>query len=241
MNQNNDTIKSKKWKHLSEKERYAIEALFKSDHNARQIAQSLNRDRRTIQREIKRGMVIKVTENPYVSRNPKVPDYLEKIVYSARKGQQRADKMKLLKGRGLKIGKDKKLLHYLETCIADNKFSPDAAIGQIKELGLQFPVMICTKTVYNMIDRGDFSRLTNKDLPVKRNKTKRKYKKISKIAKNNIKGRSIEQRSEQINKRQEKGHWEMDLVIGKGRCCLQVMTERAVSYTHLTLPTKLEV
>ena len=226
MNQKNDTIKSKKWKHLSEKERYAIEALFKSDHNARQIAQSLNRDRRTIQREIKRGMVIKVTENPYVSRNPKVPDYLEKIVYSARKGQQRADKMKLLKGRGLKIGKDKKLLHYLETCIADNKFSPDAAIGQIKELGLQFPVMICTKTVYNMIDRGDFPRLTNKDLPVKRNKTKRKYKKISKIAKNNIKGRSIEQRSEQINKRQEKGHWEMDLVVGKGRCCLQVMTER---------------
>ena len=59
MNQKNDTIKSKKWKHLSEKERYAIEALFKSDHNARQIAQSLNRDRRTIQREIKRGMVIK--------------------------------------------------------------------------------------------------------------------------------------------------------------------------------------
>ncbi|EMB44273.1 hypothetical protein HMPREF9729_00015, partial [Treponema denticola ASLM] len=26
MNQKNDTIKSKKWKHLSEKERYAIEA-----------------------------------------------------------------------------------------------------------------------------------------------------------------------------------------------------------------------
>ncbi|EMB42966.1 hypothetical protein HMPREF9729_02346, partial [Treponema denticola ASLM] len=25
MNQKNDTIKSKKWKHLSEKERYAIE------------------------------------------------------------------------------------------------------------------------------------------------------------------------------------------------------------------------
>ena len=78
MNQKNDTIKSKKWKHLSEKERYAIEALFKSNHNARQIAQSLNRDRRTIQREIKRGMVIKVIENPYVSRNPKIPDYLEK-------------------------------------------------------------------------------------------------------------------------------------------------------------------
>lgn len=97
-------------------------------------------------------MVIKVIENPYVSRNPKVSDYLEKIVYAARKGQQRADKMKLLKGRDLKIGKDKKLLQYLETCIADNKFSPDAAIGQIKKNRLKFSVMICTKAVYNMID-----------------------------------------------------------------------------------------
>ena len=58
MNQKNDTIKRRKWKHLSEKERYAIEALFKTGHKARQIAQSLNRDRRTIEREIKRGMVI---------------------------------------------------------------------------------------------------------------------------------------------------------------------------------------
>ena len=62
MNCNKDTIKRRKWKHLSEKERYTIEALFKTDHKATQIAQSLNRDRRTIEREIKRGMVIKVIE-----------------------------------------------------------------------------------------------------------------------------------------------------------------------------------
>ncbi len=189
MNRNNNTIKIRKWKHLNEKERYVIEVLFKTGHKAKQIAKFLNRDRRTIDREIKRATVIKVIENPYISRNPQVSDYIEKISYSAKKGQQRADKMKLLKGRDLKIGKDKKLLRYLENCIADNKFSPDAAIGQIKQPGLHFPVMICTKTVYNMIDRGDFSGLTNKDLPVKRNKLKRKHKKTNKVAKNNIKGR----------------------------------------------------
>lgn len=77
-----------------------------------------------------------------------------------------------------------------------------------------------------MIDRGDFHRLTNKDLPVKRNKSQRVYKKIGTVAKNNVKGRSIEQRPQWIHERKEAGHWEMDLVVGKGTTCLQVLTER---------------
>jgi len=117
-------------------------------------------------------------------------------------------------------------LKHLEKRIADDKFSPDAAIGELKTQGLAFSVSICTKTLYNMIDRGDFHRLTNKDLPVKRNKSQRSYKKISKVAKNNLKGRSIEQRPQYINERKEAGHWEMDLVVGKGTTCLQVLTER---------------
>ena len=79
--------------------------------------------------------------------------------------------MKLWKGRELKIKGDKALLEHLEKRIADDKFSPDAAIGEIKAQGLAFSVSICTKTLYNMIDRGDFHRLTNKNLPVKRNKS----------------------------------------------------------------------
>ena len=117
-------------------------------------------------------------------------------------------------------------MKHLEKRIADDKFSPDAAIGELKTQGLAFSVSICTKTLYNMIDRGDFYRLTNKDLPVKRNKSQRSYKKISKVAKNNLKGRSIEQRPQWINERKEVGHWEMDLIVGKGTTCLQVLTER---------------
>ena len=77
-----------------------------------------------------------------------------------------------------------------------------------------------------MIDRGDFHRLTNKDLPVKRNKSQRVYKKIGTVAKNNVKRRSIEQRPQWIHERKEAEHWEMDLVVGKGTTCLQVLTER---------------
>ncbi len=53
----------------------------------------------------------------------------------------------------------------------------------------------------NYIDRGDvFLKLTNKDLPVKKEKKKNKYKKV-KIAHKNLKGRSIEGRPAEIEKR----------------------------------------
>ena len=171
--------------------------------------------------------MIKKIENPYLSRNPKVPDYIEKTFYSAKEGQKKADWTKTSKGRPLKIAKDKELFKHIESKIADDNYAPDAVIGEIKgKKALSFSTMICTKTVYNMIDRGDFCRITNQNLPIKRNKTYRTVKKICRVAKNNITGRSIEERSEKINNREEVGHWEMDLVIGKGSHCLLAFTER---------------
>ena len=56
-----------------------------------------------------------------------------------------------------------------------------------------------------MIDREDFHRLTNKNLPVKRNKNQRGYKTIGKVAKNNVKGRSdtIKVQCQNCRKREE--------------------------------------
>ena len=229
MNQNsvcNGITNKRKWKAIDEKERYNIELLLKQGYKVKDIAQALNRDRRTIERELKRGMVTKKTENPYVSRNPKVPDYIEKTFYSAKVANKNAEWMQTGKGRKLKMLKDKELFKHIEKKIADDNYAPDAVIGEIKEKALSFSTMICTKTVYNMIDRGDFCRITNQNLPIKRNKTYRTVKKICRVAKNNITGRSIEERSEKINNREEVGHWEMDLVIGKGSHCLLAFTER---------------
>ena len=222
----NGITKGRKWKALQEKERYNIEMLLKEKYRVKEIALALNRDRRTIEREIKRGTMIKKIENPYLSRNPNVPDYIEKKFYSAKEGQKKADWMKTGKGRPLKIAKDKELFKHIESKIADDNYAPDAVIGELKKKNTDFPVLICTKTVYNMIDRGDFCRITNQNLPIKRNKTSRTYKPISRVAKNNITGRSIEERDEKINRREEVGHWEMDLVVGSGHSCLQVLTER---------------
>jgi IS30 family transposase len=184
------------------------------------------RDRRTIEREIKRGSVVHRRENPYASRNPNIKEYLDEMVYAADAGQRKAEENAANKGRGLKVGSDHKLVRYLEKRIGQDGYSPDAAIGEIKAKGIEFAVTVCTKTVYNMIDRGEFLNLTNSALPVKKDAKKRKYRQTRRVALNNLKGRSIEERPDAATDREEAGHWEMDIVVGSGKACLLVLTER---------------
>ena len=215
MGQANNSIKKGKWKQLSEKERYKIKALASEKLTAKEIGERLGRDRRTIEREIKRGSVKQLTT-----------ELLEEIRYCADAGQRVKEENASLKGRGLKIANDHELVKYIEQKIGKEKYSPDAVIGEIKTNRLKFKSTICTKTLYNYIDNGLFLNISNKDLPVKKGDKKRKYKRIRKVALNNLKGRSIEERSETANNRAEFGHWEMDCVVGSGRACLLVLTER---------------
>jgi len=215
MGQTNDTRKKRSWKQLTEKERYKIEALSHQGISAAEIGKQLCKDRRTIERELSLGSVLQ-----------RDSELRERIVYLADVGQRKHEENASNKGRGLKIGHDHKLAEYLEQKIAKERWSPDAAIGAIKAQGLKFEVSLSTKTVYNMIDRGDFLNLTNKDLPVKCNGKKRSYKPVRKVALNNLKGRSIEERPAEVENRTEYGHWEMDCVVGSGKACLLVLTER---------------
>ena len=226
MNPVHDTTGARKWKQLQEAERYKIEGLLESGKKPGEIARLLGRDRRTIEREIRRGTVMQRRENPYASRNPQVKDYLDRWVYKADAGQRAAEENASNKGRGLKIGHDHALAEYLERRIGKDGYSPDAALGEIRAQGYSFRVKLCTKTVYNMIARGDFLHISNADLPVKRKRKGRKYRKVRRVALNNRKGRSIEERLGGADTRKEKGHWEMDLVRGSGKACLLVLTER---------------
>lgn len=74
---------------------------------------------------------------------------------------------------------------------------------------------ICTKTLYNYIDKEIFLNITNKDLSIKRKKRKEEYHKV-RIALKSLKGTSIEERPKNIKNREEYGHWEMNCVVGKG-------------------------
>ena len=226
MNPNHHNTRRRTWEQLNEIERYKIETLLKAGHGTGYISKFLSRDRRTIQREIKRGSVIQRRENPYVSRDPLVPEYLDEVVYLADAGQRVSEERASNKGRGLKIGHDHELARYLEHKIGEEKYSPDAALAAVATSGKVFAVRLCTKTVYNMITRGDFLNLTNASLPEKGRRKRRKHRKVRKVALNNLKGRSIEERPAAVDAREELGHWEMDLVVGSGRASLLVMTER---------------
>ena len=130
-------------------------------------------------------------------------------------GQRKHDEHASNKGRGLKIGHDHKLAEHIERKIKEEQWSPDAIIGQIKAEGLVFDTELCTKTVYNYIDKGIFAGISNRDLWVKKEGKKKQYRKVRTVALNNRRGKSISDRPEDVENRTEKGHWEIDLVVGK--------------------------
>ena len=107
------------------------------------------------------------------------------------------------------------MARYIETKIINEKYFPDAVIRQIKAKELKFKTRICTKTLYNYIDRGDvFLKLTI-NLPVKKDGKKRIYQKVRMTSQKNLRGSSIEERPKEANERMKYGHWEMDCVVGK--------------------------
>lgn len=217
MSQIDYTVDSRKNKHLTERERYTIEILLKEKIEASEIAKRLGRHKRTIEREMAKGNLRLLNSNL---------SYREE--YCADRGQAVYNANATNKGASLKIGNDHQLAKHIEERIIKEKYSPDAVMGEIKAKGLVFKTSLCTKTVYNYIDKGIFANISNKDLPVKKDKKKGNYRKI-KIAHKNLKGTSIEERPDHIELREAYGHWEMDCVVGprsgKGAVLL-VLSER---------------
>lgn len=217
MSQMNYTLESKKNKHLTIRERYQIEVLAKENMKPLGIAQRLGRHLRTIERELKKGMVELLNSNLTYRK-----------AYCADTAQRIYQENSQNKGPSLKIGNDHKLAKHIEKKIVKDKYSPDAVIGEIKAKGLAFKTSICTKTLYNYIDQGIFLTLSNKDLPVKKDNKRRKYQRV-RIPHKNLKGTSIEDRPNSVEDRVEYGHWEMDCVVGKqggSGTTLLVLSER---------------
>jgi len=211
------TTKRKKYTHLAERDRYKIEALLEGKKDTEEIAVLLRRDRSTIYREIKRGTIRRLQS-----------DLSEKEKYRANVAQADHESLERNKERSLKIGKDKRLEEYIRIKLIEEQFSPDAIIGEIKVCGMEFEGIICTKTLYNYIDAGIFSGISNKDLWEKRKKKRRGYKKLGRVSSRNRLCRSIEERPKAVNRRVTYGHWEGDSVKGPqgAKVSLFTLTER---------------
>ena len=215
MSQGNYSTDAKKKKHLTERDRYKIEALVAAKRSTKEISEQLGCSWRTIQRELQRGKVTQMTSEY---------EFIE--VYKADAGQRVRDERAARKGRPLKIGKDHEFATRIEQLIVAEKYSPDAAIAQYAKENCGKRV-VCTRTMYSYIWDGLFYGIGEEALP--RGKRKRgRQARHRRVALNNTQGRSIEERTEEINERRDEGHWELDTVVGKPgtKACLLVITER---------------
>ena len=208
--------KGRMFSHLQWKDRLRIEKMLKEKKSKSEIARTLRVDYTTIMREIKRGLTVQRDTN-----------LVDREVYCAETAERKYQENLRAKGPDLKIGNDHELAEYIENKIADEGYSPQAALYKIEEDNLSFSVTLSKWTIYKYIDAGVFLRLTNKSLPMG-GKKKQKHDKVRPARA--PKGDSIEDRPEEIDKREEPFHWEMDSVVsakeGGSKKRFLTMTER---------------
>ncbi len=209
----------RKYSHLTFSDRLKIEAWKKVGTKPQVMADELGVHLSTIYRELKRGV--------YEHLNS---DYTVEKRYSPDIAEEKYQENLRAKGAPLKIGTDHEYATYLEYKVAAEKYAPGAILGEIKRKGIEFKTSISKTTFYRYIEDGVFLTITNKDLPVKRNKDKQKYSRVK--PSRAPRGKSIEKRPEEILARESFGHWEMDCVVGKKgtKKTFLVLTERYTRY-----------
>lgn len=213
---------TKKQHYMTRDERYQLEALLQAKVSVSRIAKQLGFCRQTIYNEMKRGAYVHTC------------DYWDEIRYSADKSQQLHVLNQTAKGRPLKIGTDRKYADYLEKKMLGiqedgstdkrKRYSPAAALAAARKEGYQ--TSVCTATLYSYITNRVFLHLTDKDLWEKGKKKTGKQKKERRIVHPALP--SIIDRPEPASQREETGHWEIDLVVGKAKTkpVLLTMIER---------------
>ena len=207
------------FKHLNFTDRLRIEKWKKEGMRTREIAEKLRVDPSTVYRELKRGSYDRLNGTTWELIQTYSPDIAE----------QRYQANLREKGPGLKIGKDHELAAYIERTIVEQDCSPAAVYGYAMEQGKIFKTHISIPTIYNYIKKGVFLNITQEALP-RHGVHKNEYKKVKKKkAARAPAGESIEKRPEEIQSREEFGHWEMDTVYSgkkKSTTALLVLTER---------------
>jgi len=209
---------TKKQHYMTERERYKLESYLEAKKPVSWIARTLGFCRQTIYNEIERGTYIHTC------------DYWDEKRYSADKGQQIHDRNQAMKGRSLKIGNDREYADFLEAKMLgvqeDGKIdrrkrcSPAAALALARREGFQ--TSMCITTLYSYIDKQIFLHLTNKDLWEKGKKKKQRHRSVRRVAHPALP--SIADRPVQINNREEAGHKEIDLIVGKPGTKAAVLT-----------------
>ena len=204
----------KKFRRLSEEERNEIVVLLNKGIGVNEIARRLGRNKGAISREINKNHGCKMYRANTAQKRAEIK-------------QRESHKKTVLKSNALRIEVER-MLHM--------SWSPELIAGRLKR-DKTFPT-VCPESIYSWIfnERPDLINcLTRYSQDGKHYKRGRKSKRAEQI-----KGRiDITQRPEIVNKREEFGHWETDLVEGQGQSCLKVSVERKDRLTKISkVPNK---
>lgn len=227
MAQTHSSTKTRTFKHLTDSERGEISAYLKLGLSLRDIAKKTGRNVSTISRERKRGSVSQLGTNRK-SFTRYFPDTAARVYKENRQhcGAQSV------------VMKAWDFLRYTEKKIREDKWSPDAIVGHAKRLSeFNNSYIPSTKTIYNLIDQGKLS-VKNIDLQMKMRRSTKK----TQLRKNKrVFGKSIEERCDSVESREEFGHWEIDTVIGKksnDEALLTLIERKTRKELFLRIPSK---
>lgn len=203
-----------KYKRLAFEERVIIETLMKENKSKTFISNQLNRSKSTISREV----------NKWGDR------------YDAKLANWQAHDDYLNKRNLDKISSSKALKIYVYKGLL-NRWSPEQISGRIK---LAYPnnslMTISHEAIYMHIYSRPQARLNKKLISLlPYHKTRRK--RASAQSKRGVKIKdqlSIDERPQYIEKREEMGHWEGDLIIGLGhKSAIGTLVERTSRLTFI--------
>jgi len=201
MEQGHCTLTGRKGKHLTREERVVIEAMRRDGIPTRRIASTLDRNPRTIQREVARGRVKNWDR-----------EWRTKMVYSSDRGQDVHDLNATAKGPSLKLGSNRILAAFVCERIVEHRESPAVVAFRMRAACLTGAV--CAKTLYTYIDQGLIAGVSNESLWEKRQRRKRGRRVLRRGRKTPARRESIEKRPPEVASRLQFGHWEIDLVVG---------------------------
>lgn len=212
----------KKHRRLSLKERVVIQTLLKEKKSKSYIANKLGRSRSTIGREVNKWVQTK--KDNY---DAELAHWCAKEDYLNKRNLDKISTYSLLK-------------FFVYRGLLSN-WTPEQISGRLKELYPNDPIMsISHEAIYRHIYTRPQASLKKKliKLLVRKKTRRRPHKKRRGGGSKIINQVSIDNRPEHIELRNEVGHWEGDLVIGKNhKSAIGTIVERK---TRFTLIIKLE-
>lgn len=212
----------KKHRRLSLKERVIIQTLLKEKKSKSYIANKLGRSRSTIGREVNKWVQTK--KDNY---DAELAHWCAKEDYLNKRNLDKISTYSLLK-------------FFVYRGLLSN-WTPEQISGRLKELYPNDPIMsISHEAIYRHIYTRPQASLNKKliKLLVRKKTRRRPHKKRRGGGSKIINQVSIDNRPEHIELRNEVGHWEGDLVIGKNhKSAIGTIVERK---TRFTLIIKLE-